>query len=1411
MRIYNGPFLCIALLIVSTLIPLGGFSQATYTWSGVDSTWNEATNWNPNGVPGAADDVIITSGKVKITSDVQVNNVTFTAGAITGSAILTVTGQMNWMGGEMSGNGITQINSGAALAIGGNTQKDLRQRTLRNLGTATWSGDAELKLRNHAHIQNEAGALFDIQNNKRMDYVLADSGGSFTNAGTLAKSAGGGETQIDPVFINTATGVVNANSGIFRFERGDTTASSSGTFNIGSGNFLVLAERKFIFDNVIFNGSGTVQILDVDVNVSPSTGVVIDVIGAGITVNSGIQMEMDESKAMFKGSGPVTIDGTFTLKRGTISGPGLFTVNGAFDLGGDNSKTIDGRTITIEGSLLRSSSGLIYLTNNAVISIESGASFDIQSDGGIDFVLPGGGSISNAGTVSKSSGSGVSNFDVPFNNTGALNVNSGTVQLSRGGSHTGSALSVGAGATLNFNGGVHTLDGVILGGSGAVQISSDSVKVTGAGVAINASTTLALAGGTLAGEGNVTVNGTLNWSGGSITGSGALTINSSLNISGGSNKTLKGRTLTNAATTTWSGAGNFSVENNGVFLNQAGALLHIQSDAVLKFIAPLGGTLNNAGTLAKSGGAGASAIEINFINTGTVNVNSGKIEQDYSSSHSGAILNIASGSIFELKNNLHTMGNITVNGGGALQFSDASVSLANGGLTINSPSILAMSGSSNVLGGNTPVTVNGTFNWSGGTINGISEFSIYGYLNTSGSSAKTIDGCTFFNYGTAAITGSGSIRLRNNAALWNQAGATMAIQSDAGIARPDATNPTMTNAGTLSKSGGSGISTISVALSNSGPVNVNSGTLRISNGSSISNTMVNFSGGGILKFEQLAHTLDNVTFSGTGMAQIDRANMTINGNGVTVNSPAILEMDGSGSNILGSGPITVNGTFVWNRGVISGSAAFLLNGSCTIGSTNSKTLNGRILTNSGALNVSGTGTINLQNNAKFLNQGSGIISLQTDGSIAFSNPNGGTVENAGLVAKQSGAGSTTFNVDFKNTGILDAETGTLAFTRALLNDASGAIRGSGTLNISAATSFINYGAFNPGTSPGILVVNGNYSQNSIASLNIEVGGAVVGSQYDRLVVIGNAQLDGALNVSLINGFAPQVGDQFEVLFFTARSGDFSSFNYPDIGIGKDFEITYTPNSLLLSVIATETQANLKIWLEGPYQVAGYMETALNDSNWLPLNQPFGGAPWNYSGAESATEIPGDIVDWVLVELRSDTTAASKVAARAGWVNSEGLVMDLDGVTPLTFPVASGNYYAVVRHRNHLGVMSASALPLGTSSELYDFTVSQSQAYGSNSLKQLETGVYGMIAGDGNADSNVDANDRDFVWRPQNGTAWDYQKSGDFDLSGGIDASDLNNCWRGNNGSKSRVPSEPPPGKSAGNRISARTNKKKFKN
>lgn len=65
-----------------------------------------------------------------------------------------------------------------------------------------------------------------------------------------------------------------------------------------------------------------------------------------------------------------------------------------------------------------------------------------------------------------------------------------------------------------------------------------------------------------------------------------------------------------------------------------------------------------------------------------------------------------------------------------------------------------------------------------------------------------------------------------------------------------------------------------------------------------------------------------------------------------------------------------------------------------------------------------------------------------------------------------------------------------------------------------------------------------------------------------------------------------------------------------------------------------------------------------------------------------------IVDWVFMELRDKNDYSSVVATRAALLQRDGDIVDLDGTSKVFFAdVTPDSYFLVVRHRNHLGVMT----------------------------------------------------------------------------------------------------------------------------
>jgi hypothetical protein len=224
------------------------------------------------------------------------------------------------------------------------------------------------------------------------------------------------------------------------------------------------------------------------------------------------------------------------------------------------------------------------------------------------------------------------------------------------------------------------------------------------------------------------------------------------------------------------------------------------------------------------------------------------------------------------------------------------------------------------------------------------------------------------------------------------------------------------------------------------------------------------------------------------------------------------------------------------------------------------------------------------------------------------------------------------------------------------------------------------------------------------------------------------------------------------------------------------DVRETPFELHLS----DYLLQISVLLEGPYNGSDAMYTGLNTSNLIPLSQPYNNPPWNYGGTEEVITIPPDVVDWVLVELRDADKPENATPATilSGWpkaffLKSDGSLVDLNG-NPSNMGVQNytNNLFIVIRHRNHLDVMSSAPLLVSGNTYSYDFTDAVTKAYGGSAgYKQIGDDVYGMVAGDIDADGAIFASDFN-SWAINFGLTKIYLPA-DLDMDGQVFASDFN--------------------------------------
>ena len=103
---------------------------------------------------------------------------------------------------------------------------------------------------------------------------------------------------------------------------------------------------------------------------------------------------------------------------------------------------------------------------------------------------------------------------------------------------------------------------------------------------------------------------------------------------------------------------------------------------------------------------------------------------------------------------------------------------------------------------------------------------------------------------------------------------------------------------------------------------------------------------------------------------------------------------------------------------------------------------------------------------------------------------------------------------------------------------------------------------------GRLTINDDYVQTAGGALSIEVGGSNAG-QFGKLAVVGQAMLDGDFQIRSVNGFAPSVGAQIEILSAAGGLGG-TTFDAPTLVPDRSgdavWQLIYQPGAVVAQVL-----------------------------------------------------------------------------------------------------------------------------------------------------------------------------------------------------------------------------------------------------
>jgi hypothetical protein len=351
------------------------------------------------------------------------------------------------------------------------------------------------------------------------------------------------------------------------------------------------------------------------------------------------------------------------------------------------------------------------------------------------------------------------------------------------------------------------------------------------------------------------------------------------------------------------------------------------------------------------------------------------------------------------------------------------------------------------------------------------------------------------------------------------------------------------------------------------------------------------------------------------------------------------------------------------------------------------------------------------------------------------------------------SGQTLFGMNDNYTGWLSATDATTGNLVALVSNQTG---GAGTSDISNSDN-INAAAVRTDAVSGQRYLDRNFFLNSSTVTNANVRYFFLNTELTALqavdpgVTLANLQVTRQTGTTCAADFIAATGTN-TTLPQTANGG----------GTGYSWIQASTPGFSNFYLHTSKSFVPVKTWLQGAYNtgltrhkdVTAAWAGVLNAN---ALNQPYNTAAFgNYAGTESVTAgfftstvATTDVLDWVLLEVRDATTPATLITRRAAFIREDGRIVDLDGVSDVSFrnlPVA--NYFYVVRHRNHLGIRTAATQAangtLGVAAPaLYDFSTAQAQAFQDGTIVTNAamvnlggSGVFGMWGGNANSNTNV---------------------------------------------------------------------------
>ena len=923
-------------------------------------------------------------------------------GVLASTGVVTVADDGQYYKSLTVGGGMTWNNTGTVFVAGTIGVGDVAGliATFTNSGTFNFTGDD--------------GSI--VNNNYNNVYGSS----TFANSGLLEKTGGFGTSHIYANVTDTTKGAIKVAMGTLEFDGGGTFAgpiTGNGVVNFAAGNVTLQTSSSVTVGHLVFGGA-TATLASNFISYAGT----LEETGGSVTLGANLALSGYFEQTL----GAVNLNG----KTLTLSGTAQFGYGPQFSYNNPAGGIVDGSgSLLTSGSVRILGAGLYYKAYNyqelglgggvtwkntgtvsdagligvgdasgptANINNAAGANFNLTSDDAgivnnsysVNGVNQAGNStFTNAGTLTKTGGAGTSHIWSVMTDTGAIGVQTGTLEFDGGGAFSGAFTGAGV---LAFGGGQSTLKATTLTVSTLVldggNLTLTAPSASYAGTIKNYSGMLTL-GGNLTDSGRFyDTNGYVALSGYTLTLKGAVTFGNPPGVYGNAGIDGAGALLTQGTVKIYDPifggsqggytelllGGGMTWTNNGVvndggviavgdstgasanIVNAAGATFNFTSDdgsiTNNTFGQPNGqnglgySTFTNVGTIVKTDGFNVNQVWSSMVDTGTIAVQTGTLEFDGGGSFTGAINGAgtiafggAGASVTLNSGKLFTIAGLLIDGASVTLPSDLATysgtfTETSGQATLSAGLILtgpfAESGGDLWLNGSN-LTLNGAAAFAGASIDGP------GTLTTSGATTITSLGlggnANWTN--TGVVTDSGGIYIGDSYGLQSSiinssAGTFNLISGGAGIFNGGGGggqlgSSTFTNQGLLEMTGGDG-GTIASSMVDTGTISVQIGTLDFTGGGSFNGAI---SGAGTVEFDSNTAVLGAGAALSVGGLLLTSGELEISTN---LAYGGVLNQTGGDLNIDASDTLTLSNYAYLSGGTVDGAGTIEVSGQLTL-------------------------------------------------------------------------------------------------------------------------------------------------------------------------------------------------------------------------------------------------------------------------------------------------------------------------------------------------------------------------------------------------------------------------------------------------------------------------------------------------